>query len=86
VLGRGVEDMVLREILQHARERGIARLIGVYRPTERNGMVRDHYAKLGFTQAGGDPDGTTRWELAADATAREAPMRVRREGLQLAAG
>jgi FkbH-like protein len=85
VLGRGVEDMVLREILQHARERGIARLIGVYRPTERNGMVRDHYAKLGFTQAGGDPDGTTRWELAADATAREAPMRVRREGLQLAA-
>jgi FkbH-like protein len=85
VLGRGVEDMVLREILQHARERGIARLIGVYRPTERNGMVRDHYAKLGFSQVDSDPDGTTRWELAADATAREAPMRVRREGLQLAA-
>jgi FkbH-like protein len=85
VLGRGVEDMVLREILQHARERGIARLIGVYRPTERNGMVRDHYAKLGFSLLDSDPDGTTRWELAAGATAREAPMRVRREGLQLAA-
>jgi FkbH-like protein len=85
VLGRGVEDMVLREILQHARERGIARLIGVYRPTERNGMVRDHYAKLEFSQVDSDPDGTTRWELMADAIAREAPMRVRREGLLLAA-
>ncbi len=85
VLGRGVEDMVLREILQHARERGVARLIGVYRPTERNGMVREHYAKLGFSRLGSDPDGTTRWELGADAIAREAPMRVRREGLELAA-
>jgi FkbH-like protein len=85
VLGRGVEDMVLREILQHARERGITRLIGVYRPTKRNGMVRDHYAKLGFSLLDSDPDGTMRWELMSDATAREAPMRVRREGLQLAA-
>jgi FkbH-like protein len=84
VLGRGVEDMVLREILQQARERGVARLIGVYRPTERNGMVREHYAKLGFVPVGSDPDGTTRWELGADAIAREAPMRVRREGLELA--
>ena len=48
-------------------------------------MVRDHYAKLGFTLIGSDPDGTTRWELMSDAIAREAPMRVRREGLQLAA-
>jgi FkbH-like protein len=85
VLGRGVEDMVLGEMLQHARERGVARLIGVYRPTERNGMVREHYAKLGFSRLGSDPNGTTRWELSADAIAREAPMRVRREGVELAA-
>jgi hypothetical protein len=48
-------------------------------------MVRDHYAKLGFSLLDSDPDGTMRWELMSDATAREAPMRVRREGLQLAA-
>jgi FkbH-like protein len=46
VLGRGVERMVLREIVLHARERGIETLIGVYRPTGRNAMVSDHYPKL----------------------------------------
>jgi FkbH-like protein len=86
VLGRGVEDMVLRELLQHARARGIGRLIGVYRPTERNAMVQDHYGKLGFVQLGRSPNGTTTWELAADAVHREAPMQVRREGLELVAG
>ena len=48
VLGRGVEPMVLREILAEARARGIDTLLGVYRPTTRNGMVSDHYKKLGF--------------------------------------
>jgi FkbH-like protein len=86
VLGRGVENMVLRELLQHARARGIRRLIGVYRPTERNAMVQDHYGKLGFVQTGRAPNGTTTWELGADAVPREAPMQVRREGLELIAG
>ena len=49
VLGRRVEQMVLREILDHARPRGVERLIGRYRPTARNAMVQDHYAKLGFS-------------------------------------
>ena len=78
--------MVLRELLQHARARGVRRLIGVYLPTERNAMVQDHYKKLGFTQTGRTPNGTTTWELGADAVARQAPMQVRREGLELIAG
>jgi FkbH-like protein len=85
VLGRGVEEMVLREMLLHARTRGITRLIGVYRPTGRNGMVREHYAKLGFTHVSLDADRSTRWELNTNTIGCEAPMRVRREGLQLAA-
>ena len=52
VLGRKVEHMVLREILEHARAAGIRKLVGVYRPTERNMLVIDHYAKLGFTEVG----------------------------------
>ena len=86
VLGRGVEDMVLRELLLHARARGLRRLVGVYRPTERNAMVRDHYARLGFEQTGADPDGTTIWELPTDTVTRDAPMQVQREGLELVAG
>ncbi len=86
VLGRGVEKMVLREILLQARASGIERLIGIYRPTDRNGMVQDHYANLGFSPIGDEPDGTTRWELAADTEVEPAPMAVERDSshLQLA--
>ena len=44
VLGRKVEHMVLREILEHARAAGIGKLCGIYKATERNQLVVDHYA------------------------------------------
>jgi FkbH-like protein len=77
VLGRNVEHMVLRETLSAARARGIGRLIGIYRPTDRNAMVRDHYQKLGFTPLAERPDGETSWVLATDAEIEPAPMTVR---------
>jgi FkbH-like protein len=78
VLGRGVERMVLREVLDLVRARGGRSLLGVYRPTERNALVRDHYADLGFAEAGLGPDGETRWRIDADAMIPAAPMTVRR--------
>ncbi|THK34264.1 HAD-IIIC family phosphatase [Ensifer sp. MPMI2T] len=78
VLGRNVEQMVLREILQQAREAGIRKLVGIYRPTDRNAMVRDHYAKLGFTPIAGEDDGSSRWMLDAATEVEPAPMRVLR--------
>ena len=81
VLGRGVERMVLREMLEHASERGIGKLIGVYRPTDRNKLVEEHYNKLGFTEVERRPDGTTVWELdVSSARVEPCPMRVRSEG------
>ena len=80
VLGRGVERAVLHEILREARGRGIARLVGVFRPTDRNSMVRDHYRKLGFApieQAGDE----TRWELDTTTEIEMPPMRVRHGAL-----
>ncbi len=77
VLGRKVEHMVLRQILGHARAAGISKLSGTYRPTERNKLVVDHYAKLGFALTGEEQSGLSRWELAVDAANPEsAPMRV----------
>ena len=81
VLGRGVERMVLREMLEHASERGVGKLIGVYRPTDRNKLVEEHYNKLGFTEVERRPDGTTVWELdVSSARVEPCPMRVRSEG------
>jgi FkbH-like protein len=84
VLGRGVEVAVLQEILAHARARGIRTLLGVYRPTSRNGMVSEHYAKLGFTLVETQPDGSVHWQLDMDETALLALyfMTVRRIGFE----
>lgn len=77
VLGRGVETMVLRAILEHAQAVGIEKLTATYRPTERNELVVDHYAKLGFSQAGSESDGTTHWELLVAGTEPPVvPMKV----------
>ena len=71
VLGRRVEQMVLREILEHARRRGIRKLIGIYRPTDRNKLVAEHYSKLGFLRVHRHADGTTAEELDVDGAAVE---------------
>ena len=85
VLGRRVEEAVLAEIARHARGAGAERLCGRFVPTGRNDLVRDHYAKLGFTPAsGGDPPGAgeTRWVLElADYRAPALPMQVVRTEL-----
>ncbi len=62
VLGRRVEEAVLNEIVRRARGAGISQLVGLYSPTQRNGLVRDHYRKLGFSQDGHEGD-AERWIL-----------------------
>ena len=87
VLGRKVERMVLREILEHARAAGIRKLIGTYRPTERNKLVVDHYGKLGFNKVREEESGLTEWELLVDSTTdwEVLPMKVVSTGFAIAA-
>jgi FkbH-like protein len=77
VLGRKVEFMVLREMLQHARNAGVRTLAGVYRPTDRNKLVVDHYARLGFTKIAEEQSGLVHWELTIEGSdPPSAPMKV----------
>jgi FkbH-like protein len=77
VLGRKVENMVLREIVARARASCIGKLRGVYKPTDRNALVVAHYSKLGFVQVAGDENGFTEWEFPIDAPLPDgAPMKV----------
>jgi FkbH-like protein len=77
VLGRRVEEAMLMRVGGAAAMRGIKRLVGTYIPTAKNGMVAEHYAKLGFRRTSGDDGGQTQWELdvAAHATS-DLPMKV----------
>jgi FkbH-like protein len=60
VLGRQVEPTTLNLIAQQAQALGARRLVGSYVPTKKNGMVRNHYAGLGFTVMQEDADGGSR--------------------------
>jgi predicted enzyme involved in methoxymalonyl-ACP biosynthesis len=39
--------------MKTAEADGIKCVVGEYLPTQKNGMVKDHYKNLGFTDAGG---------------------------------
>ena len=78
VLGRRVEQAVLREILDRAGASGARRVIGKYLPTERNELVRDHFRKLGFELVEEDRLGATTWTIDVGADVEAAPMIVER--------
>ena len=63
VLGRGVEQALLNEIATRVIDAGGNHIIGIYRPTDRNEMVREHYRKLGFNQISASDDSCTSWLL-----------------------
>jgi predicted enzyme involved in methoxymalonyl-ACP biosynthesis len=79
VLGRRVEELVLAMVAEEARDAGAKRLKGTYVPTKKNGLVVEHFAKLGFTRTGDLPDGGTTWELdLAGYIAPALPMQILR--------
>jgi FkbH-like protein len=59
VIGRTAEDHLLGHLARAARERGFARLRGVYNPGPRNQLVADLYPRLGFSPS---TDGEHSWE------------------------
>jgi FkbH-like protein len=76
VLGRRVEQAMLAQIVEAARRRGITRFLGTYLPTEKNAMVSDHYAKLGFALIE-DTSKARRFELAVEShSVSELPFQV----------
>ncbi|MFH6782591.1 MULTISPECIES: HAD-IIIC family phosphatase [Methylobacterium] len=77
VLGRRVEEGTLAVLAAQAARRGARRLVGLYRPSGRNGMVADLYPRLGFT-TDGEGEGEERWvlDLAAYTPPGDLPMVV----------
>jgi FkbH-like protein len=76
VLKRQVEELVLNELVRLAALRGCSRIKGVYLPSAKNGMVRGHYAGLGFTPVLTD---STRLEFELDPrvyTAKPTKIRI----------
>ncbi|MFI5151617.1 MAG: HAD-IIIC family phosphatase [Bacteroidia bacterium] len=65
VLNRGMEQFVLQTICEEGRKNGFNKITGEYIPTNKNSIVTDHYAKLGFLFRDG------LWELNLDTFVRK---------------
>jgi FkbH-like protein len=76
VLGRRVEETILQYLVEQARLRGITEIIGRYIPTAKNGLVRDHFSRLGFAPAT-SLDGETTWRLVVnDYSEKALPLKL----------
>ena len=51
VLKRGVEEFAVNEMVNAALKLNTTRLNGIYIPTPKNGMVKDIYINMGFTES-----------------------------------
>jgi FkbH-like protein len=77
VLERGVEAAIIGQLAALAAEADVREIVGLYRPTARNGLVRDLYPRLGFEPAAPEDDGGACYRLAPTAARFEAPpMRI----------
>lgn len=63
VLGRQVEAATLNLVVAQAKALGFQSLIGEYLPTEKNGMVQNHYAQLGFSLENSNGQSGQRYRL-----------------------
>ncbi len=63
VLGRGVEEQLMNNVVAAAQARGVTTLVGKYIPTAKNKMVEQFYARFGFQSTEIADDGTAVWVL-----------------------
>jgi FkbH-like protein len=61
VLNREMEFAMFDALIEQCQARGIRRILGVYIPTKKNGMVAGHYAGLGFARLNGSSGGQESW-------------------------
>jgi FkbH-like protein len=63
VLNREMELAMFDTLIEKCQARGIRKIIGVYIPSKKNGMVADHYTRLGFTPVEGAPQDLQSWSF-----------------------
>lgn len=67
VFNRGVEQLTMNRLVEIAASRGLAQIVGEYRPTKKNNIVQDLYPRLGFTRLeemkSSDDDAAEFWRL-----------------------
>jgi FkbH-like protein len=55
-LGRQMEKFMFDRLVEAAIERAVVRIVGVYRPSAKNGLVKNLYDQMGFRRSDEDGD------------------------------
>jgi len=76
VLKRQVEDLALNEIFRLAADAGCSAVLGIYRPTTKNEMVREHYPRFGFRLLEESPEESRYLFDAGDYEVRETRIAI----------
>jgi FkbH-like protein len=63
VLTRGVEQFVMNHCVEYAARCAKKWIVAEYRPTAKNGMVKNFYEQFGFESTPAAEDGVTTWRL-----------------------
>jgi len=75
-LGRQMEKFMFDRMVEAAAERRIRRIVGVYRPTAKNGLVKELFDQMGFQRVA-ETDAGVRYELAVPMLPVETATHVR---------
>jgi predicted enzyme involved in methoxymalonyl-ACP biosynthesis len=86
VLKREMERGLFAALVGACAARGIRFVEGLYVPSARNGLVADHYARLGFTRAEGDGGPSERWLFEVSAPYPDYPDCLRTGSAPAVAG
>jgi FkbH-like protein len=62
VLSRGIEQMMMNTIYQIAKSKKMKKIIGLYIPTSKNGLVKSFYEQFQFEKISENTDGCIVWE------------------------
>ena len=78
MLKREMELAMFDALVEQCQARGIRKIVGIYIPSKKNGMVAEHYASLGFSSMGATSEGRELWSFDVPATYSPRTRHIRR--------
>ncbi|MGB7263959.1 MAG: HAD-IIIC family phosphatase [Terracidiphilus sp.] len=85
VLNREMELAMFDALIEQCQARGIGKIVGIYIPSKKNGLVAEHYRNLGFSASGAGDGGVQRWYLDVPPSASQRSRHIRRTSEPLVA-
>lgn len=68
VLKRDLEFAMMDALVRECQRRSLKKILGMYIPTAKNALVKNHYETLGFAKVKERDDGATEWDFSLNSS------------------